>query len=371
MKEASGGAADPAKAEPDPGGEELQRGPSRRRFLVTGAAAVIGSVAAAKLGWDWTEGFHRSETFIGLADDYADDLVSVLRDGLGELGWDRAKVRGRSVLLKPNLVETIPGAVHLHTNPLMVAAVAEVFRRWDATEVLVAEGPAHHTDTWYLIEKTGMEEILHEHRLEFVDLNHGETFRRKNPTGFTGLKELMLPVCLRKADYVVSIGKLKTHHWAGITGSMKNLFGLMPGICYGWPKNLFHERGITESIIDINATVRPHLGIIDGIVGMQGDGPISGEPRAAGLIVMGNNLPALDATCARLMEFDPWDIPHLRAASSRLGPIRARHISQRGEPIEPHSIRFELPDHPYFSQFRPGSAPGKVIENPDLTRYHS
>jgi hypothetical protein len=79
---------------------------------------------------------------------------------------------------------------------------------------------------------------------------------------------------------------------------MKNLFGLMPGTVYGWPKNVLHMAGIESSILDIVATVRPHLAIVDGIVGMEGDGPILGDPRAAGVLVMGTSFPAVDATAA-------------------------------------------------------------------------
>src|SRR5262249_39612723 len=159
------------------------------------------------------------------------------------------------------------------------------------------------------------------------------------------LPQLYLPRSLRRADVIVSLPKLKTHHWAGVTLSMKNLFGVMPGICYGWPKNVLHYAGIGRSIVDINAAVRPHLAIVDGIVGMEGDGPIMGTPRNAGVIVMGTNLPAVDATAARLMGFDPFRIEYLRHASGRLGPIQERHIEQRGETIASAAQRFELPDH--------------------------
>ena len=145
---------------------------------------------------------------------------------------------------------------------------------------------------------------------------------------------------------------MKTHHWAGVTLSMKNLFGVMPGICYGWPKNVLHHAGIERSILDITATVRPHLAIVDGIVGMEGDGPIMGTPRRANVLVMGTNLPAVDATTARLMGFEPQRLPFLQAASGRLGPIFERHIEQRGELIADCAQRFKLEDHPHFKQFR-------------------
>ena len=84
---------------------------------------------------------------------------------------------------------------------------------------------------------------------------------------------------LKRADLVVSLPKLKTHHWAGVTLAMKNLFGVMPGVAYGWPKNVLHHAGIPGSILDINAAVKPALAIVDGIVGMEGDGPIMGTPK--------------------------------------------------------------------------------------------
>ena len=111
---------------------------------------------------------------------------------------------------------------------------------------------------------------------------------------------------------------------------MKNLFGVMPGIVYGWPKNVLHYAGIGPSILDINAAVRPHLAIVDGIIGMEGDGPIMGTPRRPGVLVMGTNLPAVDATCARLMGIDPvaGGLP-----GGRVGPAgtdrRAAHRAAR------------------------------------------
>ncbi len=145
---------------------------------------------------------------------------------------------------------------------------------------------------------------------------------------------------------------MKTHHWAGVTLSLKNFFGVMPGIVYGWPKNVLHHAGIGRSILDIVAAVRPHLAIVDGIIGMEGDGPIMGTPRHAGVLVMGTNLPAVDATCARLMEINPWRIDYLVAASGRLGPIAERHIDQRGESIAAMKQRFQLLDHPSFQVLR-------------------
>ena len=124
--------------------------------------------------------------------------------------------------------------------------------------------------------------------------------------------------------------KLKTHHWAGMTCSMKNLFGVVPGAVYGWPKNLLHMRGIHESILDLTATVRPSLAIVDAITAMEGDGPIMGKPRALGFIAMGTDPVAVDATCARIIGLAPEKIGYLQHGRGFLGNIdRVAHRASR------------------------------------------
>jgi uncharacterized protein (DUF362 family) len=250
------------------------------------------------------------------------------------------------VLLKPNLVEPTREAPQVNTHPALVRAVAEVFGRWRARDVFVAEGQGHCRDSELVLEQSGLGPMLDAEHIEFVDLNHDEVILVPNRLGCTQLAELGLPVTLRRADIIVSLPKMKTHHWAGVTLAMKNLFGVMPGVYYGWPKNVLHHAGIPGSILDINAAVRPHLAIVDGIIGMEGDGPIMGEPRHAGVLVMGTNFPAVDATAARLMGINPHRVAYLAEASGRLGPIAERHIHQRGEPIAPLVQDFRLLDHP-------------------------
>src|SRR5579862_2530825 len=93
------------------------------------------------------------------------------------------------------------------------------------------------------------------------------------------LDRLWLPGAVVEADFVISMPKVKAHHWAGVTLSMKNVFGVAPGSKYGWPKNILHWRGIQQSIVDICATVPIHFVIADGIVAMEGNGPLAGTPR--------------------------------------------------------------------------------------------
>lgn len=316
---------------------------SRRGFL-WGGGAVLGGALGARTLWRHQEGFQRAEVFVARADTYDANLHEIVRRGLEELGLGRADVRGKTVLLKPNLVEPDHEAPHVNTHPALVRAVAELFRTWDAREVVVGEAPGHCRDAHLVLDQSGVGEVLDEEGIAFADLNHDDLIERKNRLGFTGLRQFYLPRTLDRADLVVSLPKMKTHHWAGVTLSMKNLFGTLPGIYYGWPKNLLHKVGIAQSILDITATVRPQLAIVDGIVGMEGDGPIMGTPKPAGVLVMGRNPVAVDATAARLMQIDPWRVSYLAAASGRLGPVAERHIHQRGESPARFTQRFELID---------------------------
>jgi uncharacterized protein (DUF362 family) len=152
----------------------------------------------------------------------------------------------------------------------------------------------------------------------------------------------MLPVEVLKSDFVVSMAKLKTHHWAGMTAAMKNLFGLVPGAVYGWPKNRLHVQGIDNSILDLNATVRPAFAIVDAVVAMEGDGPIMGTPRKCGFLAMGTDLVAVDATCARIIGFDPEKLGYLREGSRFLGNMSQDRIAQRGEDPARFSTTFEV-----------------------------
>jgi uncharacterized protein (DUF362 family) len=325
--------------------------PSRRVFLAGASLVAVGSTTAMAVRRSDESGW-RADVVVAKAGSYDLDLSKIIRDGLVELGLGPAWIKGKSVLLKPNLVEPSKAAPHVNTHPVVVRAVAEVFRSWGAREVFVAEGQGHCRDTGFVLEQSGLGPVLEEAKLEFVDLNHDDVFSKPNRRGYTHLRSLTLPASLKRADLVVSLPKLKTHHWAGVTLAMKNLFGLMPGVAYGWPKNVLHHAGIAGSILDINAAVKPALAIVDGIVGMEGDGPIMGTPRASGVLVMGTNLPAVDATSTRLMGIDPARVPYLIGASGQFGPIAERHIVQRGERVELLAQPFAILDHPSMAYLR-------------------
>ena len=313
---------------------------SRRAFLTLPAGLVLAS-SCRRAGPPFieTDFLLPARSSVGLFPaSYDADLSDVIGRGMGELG---VRVAGRSVLLKPNIVEYEEGHA-INTHPLVVVGAASAMLRAGAREVLVAEGPGHRRDVEYLLTSTGLHDYLREIGVQFVDLNHDDVQEVPLRSWFTGLRSLSLPVSLLRADFIVSLPKLKTHHWAGLTCSMKNFFGAVPGAVYGWPKNLLHIRGIPASILDLVATIRPSLSIVDGIVGMEGDGPIMGQAKPVGFIAMGTDLPAVDATCARVIGIDPTKVTYLEAAGHFLGNIDPHRIEQRGETLERYQTPFSL-----------------------------
>ncbi|MBV9084612.1 MAG: DUF362 domain-containing protein [Acidobacteriaceae bacterium] len=270
----------------------------------------------------------RSRVAILNADTYATPALEMLvSDGLQLFALD---LKGKNVLLKPNLVEYIPGA-EVNTNSLLVGAAADAFLKLGAKSVVVAEGPGHERDTYLVVAQNGLEAQLRNRSIRFVDLNRDEVVQVPLKNALTGLDSLWLPRTVLAADIIVSMPKVKTHHWAGVTLSVKNMFGVIPGAVYGWPKNVLHWQGIDRSILDIASTVPIHFVIADGIVGMEGNGPLHGQPRHLGRIIMSDDPVAADFTCAHLMGLNPWRVTHLAQAASFLGNGDAKRIEQLAE----------------------------------------
>ena len=273
---------------------------NRRDWLIasaaaTGSALTMMSLQKRKYSRDVRP--KRSRIAILHADQYSDKLDEVVYEGLGLFNLN---VRGKSVLLKPNIVEYIPERP-VNTDAQLIGATAEAFLRLGAASVTVGEGPGHHRDTNLLLYKTGLDDQLAHRKIAFVDLNRDEPIKTKLQANYSGLGQLWLPRSVLASDFIVSMPKVKTHHWTGVTLSMKNMFGIVPGSRYGWPKNVLHWAGIHESILDICATVRPNFVIADAIVAMEGDGPLNGTERRLRSLVLSDDPVAADSCCTELL----------------------------------------------------------------------
>lgn len=316
---------------------------TRRELLIAGSAALAVSSCSRKRA-------------------SAQPVVSIVRhagydqtlyDSVRRLLIDhKVNVLGKRVVLKPNLVE-FDSATTINTNPLLVHAALEAFRSLGAAETRIAEGPGHRRITMDLAEAAGYFQTVPSFDRVFTDLNLDEVTRVRLQRPVSKLRSLYLPNTALRCDLLVSMPKMKTHHWVGATLSMKNLFGLVPGGVYGWPKNILHWAGINESIVDLYAAFPNTFAIVDGIEGMEGNGPIQGAPKHAGVLVAGHNLAAVDATCCRIMGIEPAKIGYLEMSAGADG-LAEHNIRQAADPVRAVRTDFQL--LPGFQSIRLGGA---------------
>jgi len=314
---------------------------SRRNLLVRACAASSGAAVSVPFflpRYSRDIRPRRSRVAILHISDYLQDLEGFLRRGLTLFPLN---IAGKTVLLKPNLVDYIAGNA-INTHPHLVVAAAECFRRMGAKKVVVAEAPGHQRDTLLVLSQSGYDSVLRENGIRFVDLNRDELTPVKLAANYSGLRRLWFPKTVLEADFLVSMPKVKTHHWSGVTLSMKNMFGVVPGNKYGWPKNILHWHGIQESILDLCATVPIHFVIADAIMCMEGNGPLNGSPRQLGCVVLADDPVAADATCARLMGLAPDRVVHIHEGARFLGNSAPRLIDQAGETLLPANVPFTV-----------------------------
>jgi uncharacterized protein (DUF362 family) len=277
---------------------------------------------------------------LGQSASYKADLLTNLRTL-----WKQAEmpdVRGKRVLIKPNLVDYLED-FPVTTAPEMVAAVADLLFELGAGEVIVGDGSAFRRETWPIVEASGLAAVLAKRDLKFIDLNYDDPQAVPVRDKWLNRSSIFwLPRHVLKSDVIISLPKLKTHHWAGVSLSLKNLLGVVPGAKYGWPKNIIHVNGIPLSIIGIYKILPPVLSVIDGIIGMEGDGPLFGRPVPHGLLAVGRDPVSVDVTCARLMGFSLESIPHLKLAAWA-GVGQAHRIEVHGAPAERLERHYQPP----------------------------
>lgn len=268
---------------------------------------------------------------LGHCPTYGGDVLGCLRELW--LDADMPPVTGKRVLVKPNLIDFIEG-YPITTAPEVVLAVVDLLRELDAGEIAVGDGSGFRRDTRPVAEASGLAQRLAERRVPFVDLNCDDPAAAPARDGwFLHERELWLPRHVREADLIVSVPKMKTHHWAGVSLSLKNLFGVVPGARYGWPKNMLHVNGIPLSILGLHQSVPRVVAVVDGVIGMEGDGPLFGQPVPHGLLAVGADAVAVDVVCMQAMGIPLEDGDHVRLAGWA-GVGQTERLEVRGAPLD-------------------------------------
>jgi uncharacterized protein (DUF362 family) len=218
--------------------------------------------------------------------------------------------KGQRVLIKPNLIVPKGRDIPAQTHPEVIYAMAQIVKEMGAIPV-VGDSPAWST-TAGCLKALGIDERLRELGAEIVNLN--QPVRMKIAGANIGISRVAL-----EADVIINLPKLKAHQQLGATFAFKNMYGCMCGMA-GKEKAYWHfARGadydaFCRMIVGIYQKLSPALNIIDGIVAMEGQGPISGDPRDVGYLIAGTDPVACERVCCELVGFDPTDLPLLTTA---------------------------------------------------------
>lgn len=215
--------------------------------------------------------------------------------GLG--GLERWIQPGQRVLIKPNMLEALAPEKAATTHPAVLAALIRAVQAVGG-RVLVGDSPGVQ-GTLPVAEACGIAAVCRENGAALVDFNERRDVCREE--GRT-VKRFALAAALAEADVVISLAKMKTHSLMGVTGSVKNLFGCIVGT----DKAQFHLRmkwrdDFAGMLVDLYQTVQPTLCFVDGIVGMEGNGPRNGQAKPAGLLLGGVNGFAVDMAMTAVM----------------------------------------------------------------------
>jgi uncharacterized protein (DUF362 family) len=235
-------------------------------------------------------------------------------------GWD-------TVLIKVNFITVKTWGTGATTDPMVVEAIIERLKNLHV-KIHVVESDATMTSADKAFEATGMKGMCRRKGVECLNLRHVKDRVKIDVPSAEALNSITVPRIVAESA-IVSAAKLKTHMSTGVTLGMKNMFGLLPDKF----KGKYHLKGISKVLVDINTVLKPALTVIDGFVGMEGNGPSDGTPVQMDLIIAGPDPVATDATACRVMGFDPHEISHIRKAYGKgLGNID--DVQVLGEKLE-------------------------------------
>jgi uncharacterized protein (DUF362 family)/Pyruvate/2-oxoacid:ferredoxin oxidoreductase delta subunit len=250
-------------------------------------------------------------------------------------------VKGRSVLLKPNILRTTLPEEAVSTRGEVLASFARFLKSKGAARILAGESPGWQSQD-QAAKKSGILAACEAEGVEWIDFSKGEEF--DCPQGRI-LKRFTFAAAIREADMLVSLPKLKTHRLLRYTGAIKNLFGLVPGLS----KSAFHLRfpdpkDFGTMLVDLALAAKPAFSLMDGVVAMEGEGPSNGRPVQTGLVLASPDPLALDWIAASIIGYDPLELPYLVDAASRGAWISGpEDIELRGLSIsEARPAKFEL-----------------------------
>jgi uncharacterized protein (DUF362 family)/NAD-dependent dihydropyrimidine dehydrogenase PreA subunit len=289
------------------------------------------------------------------------EVKDAVLKGMDLLGGPSLFVKpGEKILLKPNWLFAIPPERAATTHPMVFKAVAEIFKSTGAN-LSYGDSPGFGSSE-NAAKKTGCAAAANDLGIPLADFSSGkevvfnEAIQNRKLTIANGVLE---------CDGLISLPKLKTHGFLKLTGSIKNQFGCVPGALKGeFHVKLPNPFDFAKMLVDINSFVKPRLYIMDGIIAMEGNGPMNGDPVKMGLLILSTDPVALDATVCRIIGVNPeYSYTVTIGKEAGLGTYAESEIELVGDPIDSfRNLKFKVDREPLKSLKRGGGII-KLINN--------
>jgi uncharacterized protein (DUF362 family)/Pyruvate/2-oxoacid:ferredoxin oxidoreductase delta subunit len=220
-------------------------------------------------------------------------------------GIEKFALPNEKILIKPNLLTGVAPDRCVTTHPAVFRAVAEIFKA-ASEKVSYGDNPGI-ISPFSAAKKAGISSVADELMIDLGDFGSSKETHFQN-----GKQNKVFTIvnAVSENDGIISIPKFKTHDLTRITGAVKNQFGCVPFL----HKRLLHAKlknpnDFAKMLLDLNQCIHPRLYVMDAIFAMEGDGPLSGNPRHLGVIALSTDPIALDATLCKIISLEPLSVP--------------------------------------------------------------
>jgi uncharacterized protein (DUF362 family) len=235
------------------------------------------------------------------------------------------------------------------THPVVVQAVINILRDYGIRQITIAEAPAlgiKASKAFAIGKYKELAEVANVRLLDLMDAprtqvhvgygyqNVPNVFEDANLANyFCGY--LSIPNVFLESDLYINVPKMKTHNRTTVTLSMKNQWGILSFK----DRQAYHRIGLHEPITHLARAVKPHMTVVDAVVGLEGNGPILGKPVAVGAMLVGKSMVETDIVGSLLMGQDPRDVLHInKAVEMGLGEWV---VDVHGERIDDLAVKFQ------------------------------
>jgi uncharacterized protein (DUF362 family)/NAD-dependent dihydropyrimidine dehydrogenase PreA subunit len=244
------------------------------------------------------------------------------------------------VLIKPNLLVAVSPDKHASTHPSIIQAIIKILKEKNCT-IFVGDSPGFH-DPLRTAKATGILEVCKKENVKFIEFKNKKSYLYKEAIF---LKRFDLCDIIDKVDYIINVPKLKTHAMMHVTLAIKNTFGFIIGLS----KSQMHlklqdEEKFGSMLVDLNNFVKPTLNIMDGIIGMEGNGPQNGDLKKANIISASHDSLAMDIVMCKFIGFNPLTIPTNKVALTKQDSNYLKNIQIVGEKLDDVKVPFKPSD---------------------------